>query len=89
MTWLAENRCETDPEAAGTASDKKCRVRSKSLGLTFPGTSTAPPMTTTSLALKNVSGSVAAAMARLVRGPIATMVIVSASFSRRSRNISS
>jgi hypothetical protein len=48
---------------------------------TFPGASTAPPMTTTSLTFKKVSGSLAAAMARFVNGPTATMVIVSASCS--------
>lgn len=46
-------------------------------------------MTTTSLTFRKVSGSVAAAMARLVSGPIATMVMVSGSFSLSSRSISS
>lgn len=49
--------------------------------LTFPGASTAPPMTTTSFALKNVSGSSAAANAKFVIGPTATIVTVSGSFS--------
>lgn len=47
------------------------------------------PMTTTSFARRNVSGSSAAARARLVKGPIATMVMVSLSFSRSKRSISS
>jgi hypothetical protein len=57
--------------------------------LTFPGTSIAPPITTTSFALRNVSESMDAAIARLVNGPTATIVMVSFSFSRRSRSISS
>lgn len=58
------------------------------LRLTFPGASTAPPITTTSLTLKNVSGSLAAAIARLVKGPTATMVMVSGSLSLNSLSIS-
>jgi hypothetical protein len=45
-------------------------------------------MTTTSFTRRNVSGSSAAARARLVIGPIATMVILSGSFSRSRRRIS-
>jgi hypothetical protein len=57
--------------------------------LTFPGASTAPPMTTTSLTLKKVSGSFAAAIARFVSGPTATMVTVSGSFSANICSITS
>lgn len=57
--------------------------------LTFPGLFTAPPITTTSFTLKNVSGSLAAARARFVNGPTATRVTVSGSFSRRMWRISS
>lgn len=57
--------------------------------LTLPHSSTFPPMTTTSLALRKVSGSRAAARARLVNGPTATIVMVSGSFSRSKRSISS
>lgn len=57
--------------------------------LTFPHSSTLPPITTTSLTRRNVSGSLAAARARLVSGPTATIVIVSESFSRSNRRISS
>ena len=56
---------------------------------TFPGMLTVPPMTTTSFARRNVSGSIADARARLVNGPTATMVTVSGSFSRSTRSISS
>lgn len=55
----------------------------------MPVSSIAPPITTTSLARRKVSGSVAAAIARLVDGPIATIVIVSGSFSRNNDKISS
>lgn len=48
---------------------------------TFPGISIAPPITTTSFARRNVSGSSAAARARFVSGPTATIVTVSGSFS--------
>jgi len=51
------------------------------LSLTFPGTSTAPPITTTSFTLANVSLSSSAANARFVSGPIATIVMLSASCS--------
>jgi hypothetical protein len=43
----------------------------------------APPMTITSFAFRNVSGSSEAARARLVSGPSATMLIVSGGDSRR------
>lgn len=49
---------------------------------------TAPPMTTTSLTRRKVSGSSADARARFVRGPTATSVTVSGSFSRSARRIS-
>jgi len=45
-------------------------------------------MTTTSLVSRKVSRSVAAARARLVRGPMAMMVIVSGGLVRRRRRIS-
>lgn len=57
--------------------------------LTFPGASTAPPMTTTSFTLRNVSGSCAAAIARFVSGPTATIVIVSGSFSLSKSSMTS
>lgn len=46
-------------------------------------------MTTTSLTLRNVSGSFAAAMARFVSGPTATMVIVPGSFSLNKSSMTS
>jgi hypothetical protein len=46
-------------------------------------------MTTTSLTLKNVSGSFAAASARFVSGPTATIVIVSGSLSLSNSSICS
>lgn len=55
---------------------------------TFPWTSMAPPITMTSLARRNVSGSTDAARAKFVKGPIATRDMVSASFSRSIRRIS-
>lgn len=54
----------------------------------FPGTEMAPPITTTSLARRKVSGSEEAAVARFVSGPMATIVIVSGAFPRRRRRIS-
>jgi len=45
-------------------------------------------MTTTSLARRKVSASVAAARARLVRGPMAMMVMVLGGLVRRRRRIS-
>jgi hypothetical protein len=57
--------------------------------LTFPGASIAPPMTTTSLTLRKVSGSFAAAIARLVSGPTATIVTVFGSFSAKISSITS
>jgi hypothetical protein len=55
---------------------------------TFPVASTAPPIVTTSFTLRNASGSSAAARAQFVSGPMATMVIVSGSFSRKILSIS-
>lgn len=45
-------------------------------------------MTTTSFTRRNVSGSSEAAIARLVKGPTAIIVIVLGSFSRSNRKIS-
>ena len=58
-------------------------------GVMFPGSFRVPPMTTTSLAFMNVFGSFAAAMAKVVSGPMAIKVMVSAGFSLRIRRISS
>lgn len=58
-------------------------------GHTFPGLSIVPPMTTTSFTRRKVSGSWAAANARFVKGPTATIVTVFSSFSFRTRRISS
>lgn len=71
--------------AVATASAK---VLNSATGVTFPSMSIAPPITTTSLTFRNVSGSSAAASAKLVNGPIAIIVIVSGGFSRRRRSIS-
>jgi len=71
--------------AEATASAK---VLNSARGVTLPSQSIAPPITQTSLTRKNVSGSSAAARARLVRGPTATIVIVSSGFSFKSRRIS-
>jgi len=46
-------------------------------------------MTTTSLTFKNVSGSCAAAIARFVSGPTATIVTVSGSFSLSKSSMTS
>src|SRR5277367_1430387 len=62
--------------------------RGKEIILTFPVASTAPPIVTTSFTLRNTSGSSAAARAQFVSGPMATMVIVSGSFSRKILSIS-
>ena len=61
--------------------------QSKLEHLTFPGLSMVPPITTTSFALKQVSGSSAAANAKFVKGPTATMVTVSHGDSLRMSNI--
>lgn len=70
------------------AAMESAYVLNSAAGVIFPGTEIAPPMTTTSFTRRKVSGSVAAAMARFVRGPIATIVIVSGGFSWRRRRIS-
>ena len=57
-------------------------------GVMLPGSSMVPPMTTSSLAFMKVFESSAAAMAKVVNGPIAIKVIVSAGFSLRMRRIS-
>jgi hypothetical protein len=62
--------------------------RRREIKLTFPVASTAPPIVTTSFTLRNASGSSAAARAQFVSGPMATMVIVSGSFSRKILSIS-
>jgi hypothetical protein len=71
--------------AVATAS---AYVLNSATGVMLPSTSIAPPITTTSLTLRKVSVSSAAANARLVRGPTATIVMVSRGFSLRSRRIS-
>lgn len=71
--------------AVATASAK---VLNSATGVTFPSMSIAPPMTTTSLTFKKVSTSSAAASAKFVKGPTATIVIVSRGFSLRIRRIS-
>lgn len=48
----------------------------------------APPMTRTAFARRKVVGDSEATRARLVRGPMATMVMVSGGFSERIRRIS-
>lgn len=63
-------------------------VLNSATGVTFPGLRTAPPMTRTDLARRNVVGECDAARARLVSGPTAMIVMVSAGFSSRSRRIS-
>jgi len=57
--------------------------------LTFPACSIAPPMTTTSFTRRKVSGSLAAAIARFVKGPTATIVTLSSSFSLKISSITS
>lgn len=71
--------------AVATAS---AYVLNSATGVIFPSTSIAPPITTTSFAFRNVSGSSAAARARFVKGPTDTIVIVSTGFSRSRRRIS-
>ncbi len=79
--WLPARRLVTGIALAQGGSGKE-------ITLTFPVASTAPPIVTTSFALRNASGSSAAARAQFVSGPMATMVIVSGSFSRRILSIS-
>lgn len=71
--------------AAATAS---AMVLNSPTGVMFPGTSTAPPITRICLARRNVFGPCAAAVARVVRGPMAMRVIVSAGSVLRMRRIS-
>jgi len=71
--------------AVATAS---AYVLNSATGVMFPSTSTAPPITTTSLTLRKASGSSAAANAKFVRGPTAMMVMVSTGFSRSNLRIS-
>ena len=71
--------------AAATASAMQLNSPT---GEILPGSSMEPPMTITSLALMNVFGSSAAAIAKFVNGPIAMRVTVSVGFSRRIWRIS-
>ena len=71
--------------AAAKASAQKLN---SAVGVILPGTPIAPPMTMTSLTLRKIPGSSAAARARLVNGPIATMVMLSVGLSLRMRRIS-
>ena len=70
------------------AAEASAKTLNSATGETLPKASTAPPIVTTSFTLRNVSGSSAAARAQFVSGPMATMVIVSASFSRKILSIS-
>ncbi len=54
----------------------------------LPGQKMAPPITRTALARSKVVGDSDAASARLVRGPMAMMVMVSGGCSERIRRIS-
>ena len=70
------------------AAEASANTLNSATGETFPTASTAPPMVTICLTLRNASGSSAAARAQFVSGPMAMMVIVSASFSRKILKIS-
>ena len=70
------------------AAEASANTLNSATGETLPTASTAPPMATTSLTRRKASGSSAAARAQFVSGPMAMMVIVSASFSRKIRRIS-
>ena len=63
-------------------------VLNSATGVTLPGLRTAPPITRTDLARRNVVGECDAARARFVSGPTAMIVMVSGGFSSRSRTIS-
>ncbi|KAL5888478.1 hypothetical protein ACKVWC_011567 [Pyricularia oryzae] len=71
--------------AVATASAK---VLNSATGVMLPGTLMAPPMTQTSRARRSVSGSSAAARARLVMGPMVRIVTVWSGDSLRIRRIS-
>ena len=70
------------------AAGASAMVLNSATGVAFPGPVTAPPMTRTDFARRKVVGEWEAARARLVRGPMAMMVIVPGGFSSRSRRIS-
>ena len=70
------------------AAEVSANTLNSATGVMFPVASTAPPIVTTSFTRRNVSGSSAAARAQFVSGPMATMVMVSGSFSRKIRRIS-
>ena len=57
-------------------------------GVMFPGTEMAPPITRSSFTRRNVDASWEAARARLVKGPMAIMVIVFGGLAARRRRIS-
>ena len=59
------------------------------VGVMLPGSRSAPPMTSSCFARRKVCGSVAAAVAKVVSGPIAIRVIVLGGLSRRRVRISS
>lgn len=63
-------------------------VLNSATGVAFPGAETAPPMIRTDLARRNIVGECEAARARLVRGPMAMMVMLPGGFSSRTRKIS-
>ena len=70
------------------AAEASAKTLNSATGDTFPVASTAPPIVTISFTLRKASGSSAAARAQFVSGPMAAMVIVSGSFSRKMRSIS-
>ena len=63
-------------------------VLNSAVGVMFPGTLTAPPITRIDFALISVRGECDAARAMFVSGPIAMTEIVSGGFSSRIRSIS-
>ena len=83
LSGLGAVRAKILAAAVGSAS-----VLNSATGVAFPGPSTTPPMISTCFARRNIAGECEAARARLVKGPIAMMVMVLRGFSSRIRRIS-
>ena len=79
---LSSSAEKTRAAAAGSA-----RILNSPTGVMLPDTVIAPPMTTTLFARRNVCGEREAARAKLVRGPIAIMSMVSLGLSSRISKI--
>jgi hypothetical protein len=84
--WTAETKETGCDRATGGGGGGKGERTEGGL-LTFPGTLSAPPIARTSLTRRNAAGSAAAARARLVSGPSATMETESGGSARRMARI--